>query len=233
MSLKDDLRAVIKSTFVSAWEETEGRIVPEPESVGLGNKAVLLKRAVVFYADLNGSTKMVDTKKWQFSAEIYKTFLYCAAKIVRAESGNITAYDGDRIMAIFIGESKCDRAARSAMKLKWAVSNIIMPELKNIYTNSTFVVRHNVGIDITDLRAARTGVRGSNDLVWVGRAANYAAKLTELGSDYPTRITKEVYDELSDGLKTSTAGKAMWERRTWTDMSNIVIYRSNWGWVIS
>lgn len=231
MSLKEELQTATKSTFTSAWEETAGRVVPATEDVGLGNKAVHLKKAVVLYADLNGSTTMVDKKKWQFSAEIYKTFLHCAAKIIKSESGDITAYDGDRIMAIFIGESKCDRAARSAMKLKWAVANIIMPEMKKKYTTD-FVVEHNVGIDTTDLRAARTGVRGSNDLVWVGRAANYAAKLTELSADYPTRITKEVYDGLSEGLKTSSSGKSMWERKTWTDMDSLVIYRSHWSWVI-
>ncbi|MCP1516923.1 class 3 adenylate cyclase [Pseudomonas migulae] len=231
MSLKDELQTATKSTFSSAWGETEGRVVPAPESVGLGKKAILLKKAVVFYADLNGSTKMVDKMKWQFSAEIYKTFLHCAAKIVRSENGDITAYDGDRIMAIFIGESKCDRAVRAALKLKWAVTNILMPEMKVFYTTE-FIIQHNIGIDISDLRAARTGVRGSNDLVWVGKAANHAAKLTELSSDYPTRITKEVYDGLSHNLKENSS-KQMWEKRTWTAMDNAEIYRSLWGWVIT
>jgi class 3 adenylate cyclase len=231
MSLKDELNAAAKNTFTFAWEETEGRVVPAPENVGLGNKAILLKKAVVFYADLNGSTNMVDEKKWEFSAEIYKSFLHCAAKIVRSESGDITAYDGDRIMAIFVGDAKCDRAVRSALKLKWAVTNIIMPQMKGYYSTD-FTIEHNVGIDISDLRAARTGVRGSNDLVWVGRAANHAAKLTELSSDYPTRITKEVYDGLSQNLRVNS-NKLMWENRTWTAMNNREIYRSRWGWVIS
>lgn len=231
MALKDDLTSDVKTIFKSAWTETTGRVVPAPSDVGLGNKATLLEQAVVFYADLDGSTNMVDTKKWQFSAEIYKTFLHCAAKIVKAESGDITAYDGDRIMAIFIGNNKHDRAARAALKLRWAVLKIVQPLMKETYTTD-FVIAHTVGIDVTDLRAVRTGVRGDNDLVWVGRAANYAAKLTTLGSDYPTWITKAVYDGLSSSLKTSNS-KSMWEARTWTDMENMSIYRSNWNWPIS
>ena len=231
MALKDDLTSEVKTIFKSTWEETTGRVVPASSNVGLGNKTTLLEQAVVFYADLDGSTNMVDTKKWQFSAEIYKTFLHCAAKIVRAESGDITAYDGDRIMAIFIGDNKHDRAARAALKLRWTVLKIIQPLMNETYTTD-FVIAHTVGIDVSDLRAVRTGVRGDNDLVWVGRAANYAAKLTTLGSDYPTRITKAVYDGLSSSLKTSSS-KSMWEARTWTAMGNMSIYRSNWNWPIS
>ena len=185
----------------------------------------------MFYADLDGSTNMVDTKKWQFSAEIYKTFLHCAAKIVKAESGDITAYDGDRIMAIFIGDNKHDRAARAALKLRWAVLYIIEPLMKETYTTD-FVIAHTVGIDVSDLRAVRTGVRGDNDLVWVGRAANYAAKMTTLGSDFPTWISKAVYDGLSSTLKISNS-KSMWEARTWKAMGDMSIYRSNWHWSIS
>lgn len=231
MALKDDLTIDVKTIFKNSWTETSGRVVPAPSDVGLGNKATLLKQAVVFYADLDGSTNMVDTKKWQFSAEIYKTFLHCAAKIVRDESGDITAYDGDRIMAIFIGDSKHDRATRAALKLRWAVLHIIQPLMKETYATN-FGFAHTVGIDVSDLRAVRTGVRGDNDLVWVGRATNYAARLTTLSSDYPTRITKAVYDCLSPFLKTSNL-KSMWEARTWTDMENISIYRSNWTWAIS
>lgn len=230
MGLKDDLTSQVTTIFKSQWEETEGRVVPIPKDIGLGNKATLLKQAVVLYADLDGSTKMVDSKKWQFSAEIYKSFLHCSAKIIKAESGEITAYDGDRIMAIFIGEDKHNRAARTALKLRWAVLNIIQPLMKTQY-KTDFAIAHTIGIDISDLRAVRTGVRGDNDLVWVGRAANYAAKLTTLTSEYPTRITKAVYDGLSSSLKTSNS-KSMWEARTWTTMDNIDIYRSNWGWKI-
>lgn len=231
MALKDDLTSDVKAIFENPWTQTTGRVVPVPSAVGLGNKATLLEQAVVLYADLDGSTNMVDKMKWQFSAEIYKTFLHCAAKIVKAENGDITAYDGDRIMAIFIGDNKHDHAARAALKMRWAVLNIIQPLMKKTYTTD-FEIAHTVGIDVSDLRAVRTGVRGDNDLVWVGRAANYAAKLTTLSSDYPTWITKAVYDGLSTSLKI-TDSKPMWEARSWTPMNKMTIYRSNWRWAIS
>lgn len=230
MALKEDLEIEVNSIFQTSWNETIGKVIPIPSDIGLGNNAKLLEDAVVLYADLDGSTNMVDQKKWQFSAEIYKTFLHCAAKLVKEEDGTITAYDGDRIMAIYIGENKYDRAIRTGLKLKWTVTNIIQPAMKKRW-NTDFLIAHTVGIDVSNLRAVRTGVRGDNDLVWVGRAANYAAKLTTLPSTFQTRITKDVYDELSIYSKTHD-GNSMWEKVTWTAMSNITIYRSMWGWVV-
>ena len=49
-------------------------------------------------SDLSGSTNLVDTQTPHFAGEIYKTYLMCAAKIIKEQGGTITAYDGDRIM---------------------------------------------------------------------------------------------------------------------------------------
>ena len=58
----------------------------------------------VLYADLDSSTNLVDEYKPQFAAEMYKTYLHCAAKIIRSEGGTITSYDWDRIMAVYVGK---------------------------------------------------------------------------------------------------------------------------------
>lgn len=87
MALLEDLQSEVANIFRDAWATTAGRVVPVPSSVGLGNKAIEFDTAVVLYADLDGSTTMVDTKIWQFSAEIYKTYLHCAAKIIKAQGG--------------------------------------------------------------------------------------------------------------------------------------------------
>jgi class 3 adenylate cyclase len=85
-----------------------------------------------------------------------------------------------------------------------------------------------VGIDASEIRAARTGARGDNDLVWIGNAANLAAKLTALSSDYPTWITKRVYDRLHDGQKLSSAGENIWREWLWNEHDNQTIYSSSY-----
>lgn len=99
MALADDLKAEVKKIFREQWTTREGQVVPAPESLKLGNDAVELKPATVLYADLDGSTNMVDNKSWTFAAEIYKSYLYCASRLIRNEGGAITSYDGDRLWA--------------------------------------------------------------------------------------------------------------------------------------
>jgi class 3 adenylate cyclase len=228
MTIRDDLDAEVTKIFGDKWTKRESKTVPEAEDLGLGNDAILLE-GVVLYADLSASTKMVDSLNHNVAAEIYKAFLHCAAKIIRAETGVITAYDGDRIMAVFAEGAKNTAAARTALKINWAVKNIVNPRLKGQYPDLNFTAKHVVGVDSANLWVARTGVRGANDLVWVGQAANYAAKLTELDPDYASWITERVYNSLLAEAKT-TDGKPMWEARTWQSMGNLRIYRSDWWW---
>lgn len=231
MGLKADLEKEVSTIFRSRWEERDGTVVPDDDSLTLGNDATKLD-ATVLYADLADSTQLVDGQTASFAAEIYKTFLLSAAKIIRSENGVVTAYDGDRVMAVYIGNRKNTSAVRTAMKIHWAVLHIISPAVKGVYTSSTYALKHVVGIDTSNVFVAKTGVRGANDLVWVGRAANYAAKLASLPHTYPSYITQEVYDVMNAEVKTSPDGRAMWEAVRWDNFDNRIIYRSNWWWSI-
>jgi class 3 adenylate cyclase len=229
MALEDDLKAKVKEIFRDPWTDRDGTVVPEDQDVGLGNDAVKLD-AVVLYADLVESTSLIDRWSRGFAAEIYKAYLYCAARVLRGEGGAITAYDGDRIMAVFLGGTKNTSAARAALKIEYSVTYIINPALVERYGQAQYSVRQVVGIDSSDLYVARTGVRGANDLVWVGPAANYAAKLCSIREDgFNSYITERVYNSLMEEIKVYN-GQQIWERRTWTAMNDAPIYRSSWWW---
>lgn len=232
MALKEELKERVQEIFRQQWEKRNGNVVPDPADLKLSNDAVLLD-GVVLYADLDQSTSMVDALKPHYSAEIYKAYLHCCGQIIRNEGGEITAYDGDRVMAVFVGDAKNSSAARCALKINYAVREIINPSIQRQYPQSPYAIKQVVGIDASPLWVAKTGVRGDNDLVWVGRAANYAAKLTTLGPDYPTWITGEVFNNLNKESKYGSDGRLMWEERSWTAMNNHSIYRSNWWWPIS
>jgi class 3 adenylate cyclase len=229
MTLREELHEQVKQIFRDQWETRNGTVVPEADDLQLDNDAVKLS-GTILYADLAASTTLVDTEDDHFAAEVYKSYLYCAARIIRAEGGVITAYDGDRIMATYIGETKNTAAIRTGLKINWAVRTVVNPSLKAQYPQSSYEVKQTVGIDTSDLFVTRTGIRGSNDLVWVGQAANHAAKLTALPAEFPTRITKAVYDAAHKSVKTASDGRSMWEARSWTAMSGETIYRSNWWW---
>lgn len=231
MTLKDDLQGQVDTIFKSAWTTRDGQVVPDPDDVKLSNDAVKLVGAVL-YADLSQSTAMVLARTPEFSAEVYKAFLHCAAKIIQGSGGTITAYDGDRIMAVYLGDRKNTSAVKAALKIHYACVHIIQPALKKQYPETTFELKHTCGVDSSTLFVARTGVRGDNDLVWVGRSANWAAKLSDLPDTHPTWISAAVFDSMNDTVKVAEDGREMWEKRLWTSQDNAVIYRSNFWWSI-
>ncbi len=231
MGLKQKLESAVKFILTDdAWTIREGKVVPEPEDLRLGNDGVKLN-ATVLYADMSASTALVQNHTATFAAEVYKCYLSCAATILKAEGGSITAYDGDRVMAVFIGGSKNTSAVRAAMKIRAAVSDIIQPAINKQYTTS-YKLEHCIGIDTSEILVSRVGVRSDNDLVWVGRAANYAAKLSDLTKGY-TFITADIFSNMDDSVKYGGNPKQlMWESRQWTSNSNLGVYRSSWKWTI-
>lgn len=225
MALSDNLRSEVMKIFQEEWSTNSRGKAPVAVDLELRNDAATL-HGTVLYADLDGSTNLVDTKKSWFAAEVYKTYLVCAARIIESEGGDITAYDGDRIMAVFTGKMRNDRAVRSALKINFTVKEIINPSIVEIYPDDRYEVRQSVGIDSSELFVARTGIRKANDLVWVGRAANHAAKLSARPGPV-TQMTSQVYDHLDQSLKHGESGQSAWRPATASEIGNRAIYTSD------
>lgn len=230
MTIREELDAYVKQSFDEQWAMRKGQKVPDPGDIKLNNDSVQLA-AVILYADLSDSTGLVKDKKPSFAAEVYESYVYCAAKIIRNRGGSVTAYDGDRVMGVFVSDSKNSSAARCALEINWAVINIINPALKRQYPSSTYVVKQKVGIDRSDIWVVNTGIRGNNDHVYVGPAANYAAKLAALDRGYPTYITQRVYNNLNESSKFGGQDKKdMWVSMGYMSLVDDVVYRSTYYW---
>lgn len=230
MAILEDIQKEIKEILDTKWSQRDGDVVPDPKDIQLGNDAVCME-GTVLYADLAESTALVKGHKDWFAAEVYKSYLISACRLIRHNDGVITAFDGDRVMAVFTGDSKNSSATKTALMINYVVTEVINKAIKAKYSDTTFQIRQSVGIDTSKLFVARTGIRGSNDLVWVGRAANYAAKLCSLRySNYASYITEDVFKMLNDETKNGGNPKrCMWEKIAWTDQG-IDAYRSNWHW---
>jgi class 3 adenylate cyclase len=227
----DEILKEIRAIFGKKWNTRDGRQVPEAKDVALGNAAVTLSGAVL-YADMADSTGLVNGFRPWFAAEVYKAYLLGACRVIRNQGGEITAFDGDRVMAVFIGEYKNTTAAKAALQINYLVIKT-NEMLRAAYPTTAYTLRHTVGVDTSDLFVARAGIRTANDLVWVGRAANYAAKLSALGEQgYPTYITDDVFTKMNDEAKYGGQDKKlMWEKRIWTE-KQMTVHRSSWWWPI-
>ena len=98
---------------------------------------------------------------------------------------------------------------------------------------ASFKIGHGVGIDTGTVLAVRAGVRGDNDLIWIGRAPNLAAKLSDLRtSPFNTFMTAKVYSKLSDKAKCGGKdNRNMWEKRSWKFLDDsMTLYCSRWTW---
>ena len=227
MALADDIKSEVTNVLRTAWKLRDGRDVPADNSIILGNDGVNLE-AVVLYADLVDSSGLVSRESATFAAEMYKCYLTTACRVIRDNGGTITAFDGDRVMAVFVGDEKNSAAARTALKINYAIKKIVNPAIKVQYPQTTYSVDHVVGIDNGKVLVAKTGIRGSNDLVWVGSAANIAAKLCTIREGHSSWITSRVHDMLASDAKLSN-GSPMWEARTW---NGTTVYRSAWTWAV-
>jgi class 3 adenylate cyclase len=225
-----ELQTAVDEIFATRWKRRDGEVVPEAEDVTLGNDAVELD-ATVLYADLVESTALVQSYKDWFAAEVYKTYLMCSSELIKNNGGVVVAFDGDRVMGVFIGKTKNTSAAKCALQINYMVGKEINPRIRTAYPDTGFTAKQVVGIDTSRLFVARTGVRGANDLVWVGRAANYAAKLCGMRDQgHTTFITAEVYNKLLDSSKYGGDPKRdMWTKFTWEEFG-IVAYKSSWRW---
>lgn len=231
MKSEEEILNVVRTVLRSEWVRRDGRGIPETSDLRLYNDAVELDGAVL-YADLAGSSKLTQGYKDYFVAEIYKSFLAAVSDVIRNNDGEITAFDGDRVMSVFIGAMKCTNAAKAALQIS-AIVRKINEIIEEKYPSTKYRIDYGVGVDVSRLFVVRTGVRGANDLAWIGDASNVAAKLSNLrGLEGRSLITKRVFERLADTSKYAIQNGE--HRCMWTLTSESVlgheVYQSTWYW---
>ena len=236
MGLKDDVTSDVAGIISQAWDIRDGTVVPSTSDVALAGGGVNLDTAIL-YADLADSTELVLEHDPRVAAEVIKCFLATCSRIIRTFGGDIRSFDGDRVMGIYIGNSKNSNATKTALKIRWAFDNIVRPKLEAAYPSlatGSYKLGYGIGVDTSTVLAVRGGIRRNNDLVWVGRAPNAAAKLSTIReAPYRTYITADVYNKLSKETKYSTKDGQqvdMWELRSWAQLPGIDLYRSSYHW---
>ena len=181
------------------------------------------------------STELAISNK-EIASEVCKAYLRGVTKIIRENGGEIRSFDGDRVMGVFFEGVKNTNAVRCGLQINWFFQNAIVAKFKDYYKNSlsNFSLGQTVGIDRSLVYISRAGIRMNNDLIWVGRAPNIAAKLSGVRNGYSTLITETVYNTMLDGAKFGgSQNQNMWYSLSWDDGGNYgveTIYGSTWWW---
>ena len=236
MGRKRDLKKAVDEIVSVEMNIRGGSTVPTSGMVNLSNGGVTLD-AVYLYTDMANSTDLARLHSRKTAAKIIKAFLTTAGRILRHHGGEIRSYDGDRVMAIFIGEFGTTQALRAALEINWAVDNVVRPALRlalGDYDEKEWQLSHRTGIDYGSALITRAGVRNSNDLVSIGDAPNIAAKLSDL-KGHRTWITERVWRAASYDSCVSSDGVEMWSSFHTCDIGGRieVIRFSDWCLAIS
>lgn len=201
MALSDDLQQDIENNFNVNWGIRTGRNVPKSEDIVMANGGVEVDATYV-YADLANSSSLAQRMQKTVTAEIIRAYLALATRTLRHYGGKVRSFDGDRVMAIFIGDDKETKAVRAALALNWAVHKLLIPKVDDNWTDVSkiWTLRHGVGIDTGLALLVRGGVRNDNDIISIGSAPNVAAKLSGLRDKKTIIITQAVYKPMSNDV---------------------------------
>ncbi|MAX73700.1 MAG: hypothetical protein CMH66_08540 [Nioella sp.] len=234
MGLKDEIDAQVSKYLKSRYEVSEGYTIPEKSDIAFGARAKKLKHAVVLYADLRGSKKIVSEHSALTAVRAHKAFLYAASKCVRDQDGKLRSFNGDSVMAFFSGENDAKRAVKAAMKTKAAILKVVNPMLKERgIPNLDF----GIGVAQGDILVAKSGMPGNElhqDLIWIGWATYHAFQYGDKASN-PKNIwiSKNVYNSIKDDeTMIKSDGQNMWVYNDNHEFSfgKVRVYKTSYYW---
>jgi adenylate cyclase len=208
MGLLTTLDANVSSFITGTYETFSPQDVPLPEDLTLkAGKAADFEAAMLFI-DVRESSTITDAFRLQTAAKMIRAYADGAVRIVHANSGRVRSFNGDGMLAVFIGANRCDNSVNAAMQCKWFVNQVLRRKFGKFFANNAQArklaldFKIGCGIDVGRVYAVRIGIGGTNDIAWVGRPTNTAAKLSDRARE-PRNIviTGEVWSKLSLSLR--------------------------------
>jgi hypothetical protein len=139
-----------------------------------------LLETTVLYVDMRRSTQLSFQHRRETVAKLYTAFVRAMTRAANYYGGEVRGIIGDRVMVIFDQANCFGKAFDTAIVINSVCKYII---------NTRFAhdeVEFGVGIDYGRMMATKTGIRrhgaaqqSYRSLVWLGRPANVASKLTD------------------------------------------------------
>ena len=150
----------------------------------------------VLYIDIRRSTELNMTHKPKTVAKLYSAFVRAMTRCARYHKGHVRGIIGDRVMVLFDRKNAFTNAVECAISM-----NTISQHVINTYFTRG-EVECGIGIDAGNMLATKTGVRrrgvdlaSYRNLVWLGRPANVASKLTDLANKPADTVSIPVVSE--------------------------------------
>jgi hypothetical protein len=192
MGMKDLREALIDETSIILGpnftvDVTETTTVPHSNdgkitfpNLDTERQGCKLVHVCVLYIDMRRSTELSLKLKPKTVSKLYSAFVRAMTQCARHYQGHVRGIIGDRVMVLFDGDTSFANAVNCAILMNSTAKYVLNKHFKS--DEVTF----GIGIDAGRTLVAKTGIRKNGadlhnykSLVWLGRPANIASKLTD------------------------------------------------------
>ncbi|MCP2013989.1 class 3 adenylate cyclase [Deinococcus sp. HSC-46F16] len=164
------------------------------DNLNENKKKCKLLESCVLYVDIRNSASISVSNQSERLAKMYSAFVKNMIAAARYYGGHVRNIIGDRVMIVFDRENCFINAYRTATLMNSIAQHIIDKKIEGID------FKCGIGIDYGQMLIVKGGAirRGGETefyrtLVWLGRPANVASRLTDLGNKTVTRKKDMVY----------------------------------------
>lgn len=179
MATNQETLDIIDDYLNASYVKEETRVVPKKPDLTFGNTTKKISFTVVLYVDMRKSRKILSDASTFWSVKIHRAFLLALTHCVERRDGHMRSFNGDGILAFFVGENASSCAVRAAMDMKGFVLKI-NEHLENESVNK---IDFGIGIAQGEIMVAKSGRAGDDqtkqDLIWVGLPVYMAVELSD------------------------------------------------------
>lgn len=191
--IEQDIKDVIDTEFFY----TTAMYVPSTNDATLSFERGAEKKgkmlfSCVLYVDIRNSVALTKKHQSITMGKIYTAFTKAVIKAARYHNGHTRNIIGDRVMIVFPAEKCCKNAVECAITINHIAFNILVPKFSGVD------FKCGIGIDCGNLKIIKVGIqRNGNEgpenkgLVWTGRPANIASRLTDMAHK---RVVETYFD---------------------------------------
>lgn len=181
----DEVSTILSTDF--SIDVTDTRGVPHSSDAAITfpnldqkSQRTKLIETTVLYVDMRRSTQLNLSHRRQTVAKLYSAFIRAMTRCAAVFNGEVRGIIGDRVMILFGNDGCYENAIDTAILINSVARYVINKHFS--YNEVSF----GIGIDYGPMLATKTGIRrrgaaqqSYRSLVWLGRPANVASKLTD------------------------------------------------------
>lgn len=196
--LAEEISEILSSEFEVVVTKTERVPHSDDPTITFPNldtktQGAKLINSCVLYIDIRRSTELNMSHRPITVAKLYSSFIRAMTRVARYYNGHVRGIIGDRVMVVF------DRTDAFTNSVHCAIAmNTVSTYLINRHFRANEVVC-GIGIDAGNMLVTKTGIRRNGieqanyrNLVWLGRPAHIASKLTDIANKPSESINRTV-----------------------------------------